>query len=64
LETFNNKKLSWKNESITTTIVECREITKRLYEQYSNASGNDANTNVGEKLKDLNNMSVTLEKLC
>ncbi len=64
LETFNNKKLSWKNESITTTIVECKEITKRLYEQYKQTSSGNATATVGEKLEDLNTMSSTLEKLC
>jgi|GEM_PF-2197049 len=63
LETFNTKKIAWKNESITTTMNECTDMTHALIQQYR-ALSNNASNMIGEKLEDLNNVTSALEKLC
>jgi len=63
LETFNTKKIAWKNESITTTMNECTDMTHALIQQYR-ALSNNASHMIGEKLEDLNNVTSALEKLC
>ncbi len=60
LETFDHKKTDWKKESITATIVECKQIMQNLYDKYSFFKSVEPQTKVVEKLEDLDKTLKTL----
>jgi hypothetical protein len=62
LETFDHKKTNWKKESITATIIECKQIMQKLYDEYSFLKSVEPQTKVVEKLEDLNKTLKTLSE--
>lgn len=62
LETFNRKKTNWKKESITATIAECKQMLKKLYEEYSFLKSVESQSKAAEKLDDLDKTLKTLEE--